>query len=137
MGKRLQSMDVTLRGVTRHFEFDPPTPVDSDDDGEASLEVLNEGETTEVVLVGGSVTNATVNVSFTFEVSGSVDVDLSDLEDIEDASDIIDGVERGDFDDVYDDIIRYIENEVGQDGIHIDEVDVTGMYDEEGEEVDL
>lgn len=137
MGKRLQSMDVTIEDVTRTFEFDPPVKVESDDEGEASLELLREAETTEVVLVGG-IDSATVNVRFTYQVTGEVEVQLdsSDLDGIDEVDEIRSGAERGDFDGINDAIDREVEANVAAfENAVIDAVDVVA-YDEDGNEVD-
>ena len=135
MAKRLQSMDVTIRGVTRSYEFDPAEPVDSDDEGEASLQLLGEAETTEVQLTSG-ITNATVAVSFTVTIEGTVNVDLSDLEEVDDEDDIINAVEGGDFDDVSDAISQYVERNFDASDAAIDNVDVEGMFVDDGNLVD-
>jgi len=135
MAKRLASMDVTISGVTRSYEFDPPVEVSSDDDGEASLELLRYAETTEVVLVSG-ITNATVSVSFSFQLEGTVNVDLSDLEEVDDEDDVINAVERGDFQEVVDAIEHYLQMNTDGSDAQIDNVDVEGLYDDDGDLVD-
>lgn len=137
MGKRLKSMDVTIEDVTRTFEFDPPVKVESDDEAEASLELLHDAETTEVVLVSG-IDSAKVEVSYTYTVTGTVEVELDsgDLgDDYEDSDDVQSAVERSDFDAVTDAIRDDIENNLDvEQNVVIDNVDVT-LFDEDGEQV--
>lgn len=137
MGKRLKSMDVTIEDVTRTFEFDPPAKVSSDDEGEASLELLRDAETTEVVLVSG-IDSVKAEVSYTYTVTGTVEVELDsgDLgDDFEDSDDIQSAIERGDFDSVGDAIRDDIEQNLDVDTYaQVDSVDVTA-FDEDGEQV--
>jgi hypothetical protein len=48
---KLKAMDVTIEGVEKTFEFDPPIDVGDLDEGPASLYALEMAYTTEVVLV--------------------------------------------------------------------------------------
>lgn len=133
---KLKSMDVTIGGVTRSYEFDPAIAVSSDDEGEASLEVLRDAETTEVVLTKG-ISSARVEVSFTVRYEGSVTVDLEDLEEVEDS----DGVAENANDSfayegsVYDAIMESLEN-IDSTCISVDDVDVEAMFDDDGDEVE-
>lgn len=136
MGTRLRSMDVTIRGVTKTYEFNPPEPVSYDDAGEASLELLGDAETTEVDLVSTNIDSATVAVNFTVSYESYVEVDLTDLEDVEDIQTIIMMVEQGDFADVADAIETDLLNISGGEHVRIDNVDVDSIYDEDGESID-
>jgi hypothetical protein len=133
---KLQSMDVTLRGVTRKFTFDPATPVDSNDDGEASLEVLADAETTEVVLVADGIYSAQVEVSYVVRYEGTVTVDLEDLEGVEDADEVQRLAEMGEFSVINDAINNDLEYSI-EDAISIDSIDVIECFDEDGNTVDL
>lgn len=133
---KLKSMDVTIRGVTRTFEFDPATPVDSDDEGEASLELLGEAETTEVQLGGGiSSAEVTVRGTITYEVEFSYEVEDLEGEDIEDESGIIDYVENEDLEDEASEAVAN-GNYTTYD-FRINEVTVEQALDEDGDAVDL
>ncbi len=132
--KRLKSMDVTIHGVTRSYEWDPALEVSSDDEGEASLEVLEDASTTEVVL-SGSIDCATVTVEYTYRFSGSVEVSLDSL-DVEDADDLVNQVEQGDFYAVTDAITEDVGENISDDCITFDSVVVDRLYDEDGDEVE-
>ena len=136
---KLKSMDVNIRGVQRTFEFDPATPVDSDDDGEASLELLGEAETFEVQLVKG-VSEAKVTVEYTMQWTSSVEVLLEDLEDqdIEDDQDIINLVEGGDYDPTVNDAIESdIQDNVDDSWYQISSILVDSVIDDSGDSIEL
>lgn len=94
---RINSMDVTIAGCTRSFKFDPPASVDSDDPGDASLELLRDAETTEVELSNESIFEVSVSLTRTQRVRKTVTVRAED----EDAA--REYVEMLDFDDLWDD----------------------------------
>lgn len=135
---KLKSMDVTIRGVTKTYEFDPPTSVDSSDEGEASLELLQDAETTEVELVNG-VAGARVEVEFSYTYRGSVTVEVEDLEDenIEDENDIIALVERQELQVVDDAMEEDVQRNFESSSLSIDSVDVLNVYDDQGDDVEL
>jgi hypothetical protein len=131
-------MEVRINGVGRTFEFDPPAKVSSDDEGEASLELLGEAETYEVEMVKG-VSAATVEVEYTYTITGSVEVELERLEDenIEDEQDIIALVERGDEDDVYSAIEDEVTRNYDSSSVTIDNVTVNDVVDDDGDSIEL
>ena len=131
---KLQSMDVTLRGVTKTFVFDPATPVESSDEGEASLEVLHEGETTEVNLIEDGIYSARVSISYTVRIDGQVDVDLEDLDGME-YDEIVYAAERGDFSAIDDAIQQDVEYQLSE-SIEVQQVDIEECFDEDGNTVD-
>lgn len=135
MTKRIASMDVTIAGTTRSFEFDPPADVSYDEEGPASLELLGEAETTEVQFASDTIASARVEVSYTYRVSGSVTVDLSDL-DVEDADDLQSQVEQGYFSQVADEALEDVVENSSTDDIVIDSVDVEDIFDEDGESIE-
>lgn len=133
---KLKSMDVTISGVTRSYEFDPAIEVSSDDEGEASLEVLREAETTEVVLTKG-IASARVEVEFEVRYRSSVTVDLEDLDGIESSDDIEPFVHDSfSYGGAVSDAIQEDLENIDTDSITIDSVDVEELFDEDGDSVD-
>jgi Arc/MetJ-type ribon-helix-helix transcriptional regulator len=132
---RITSMDVTIRGVTRTFDFGTGEPVSSDEEGPASLELLEEAETTEVQLKGNAISNATVSVSFTYRYEGTVSVELSNIDDCDSVDELRDMVERGEFSDIDDAVTNDIEYNLGSENVSIDSVEDIKAFDDEGEEV--
>lgn len=128
-------MDVTIGGVTKSYDFGSGIEVCSDDEDEASLEVLRDAETTEVVLSKG-IASATVEVEYTYKVTGTVEVSLKDIEDADDESDVIDQVESNTFDAVMEAVIDEVEGGLSEDNVTIDGVMVNGLFDEDGNDVD-
>ena len=137
MGKKLQSMDVVIHGTTRTFEYDPPVKVESDDEGEASLELLEDAETTEVVLADDGPAMAeveytvrvTVEVNFTKELEDLGDEDFGDVYDIESYAEDLD-IE----DEVRDALL--LGNYTTED-IEVQDVSILGVYDEDGDEFEF
>lgn len=133
MGKKLKSMDVTIHGVTRSYEFNPAIEVWSDDEGEASLEVLREAETTEVVLTSGAITEARVTVDYEVRFSGSVSLDISG--EWEDHEALRDCIESGYVDDIVEGIDDDARDNIS-DSVTISNIEVDEATDENGEDVD-
>jgi len=132
---RIKSMDVTIAGVTRSYEWDPPVEVESDDEGSASLELLESAETTEVEFMDPAISSATVTVEFTVTYSSSIEVELEDL-DVEDVDDLVVQVAEGDFDSVSDQVLEDLSN-ADYSNISIDSVDVQSAQDENGDDIDI
>lgn len=137
MGKKVKSMDVTIAGVTRSYEFDPAAETSGYDESSASLELLSDAETTDVVL-GGSPDTARIDVEYTVTIRSSVSVDLSDLADneVEDASDMKDQVQGGNFDEVYEAIVEDAAENLGSEHVEIDSVTIEELLDEDGNDCD-
>jgi hypothetical protein len=135
---KLKNMDVSIRGVTRTFEFDPATPVSSSDEGEASLELMGEAETTEVQLVSG-VSGAVVLVEYEVNYRRSVEVELDNLydEDIDDEQDLIALVERGEFTEVGDAIESDVQDNFDDSWYNMTNVEVTSVTDDDGNDIEL
>jgi hypothetical protein len=132
---KLQSMDVTIRGVTRSYEFNPPEDFGEGDEGTISMSALEEAETTEVQLVGGF-SEATVTVSYSIRHDGNVTVDLADVAAYSTYDDLRNGIERGDFDEVAEAIQDDIERNLEASDASIDSVEDLEVTDENGETVD-
>lgn len=131
---KLQSMDVTIRGVTQSFEFDPPEDFGEGDEAQVSLAALEEAETTEVQLVGGF-SEATVNVSYEIRHEGSVNVTLSDVSEYDSYDELQNAIERGDMDEVNEAIQEDIERNLEASDATIDSVDDLEVTDENGDVV--
>lgn len=132
---KLQSMDVTIRGVTNTYRFDPPEDFGEGDEGEISLAAVGEAETTEVELVGGF-SEATVGVEYSIEFSGSMNVQLSDVSGFDSYDDLREAIERGDMEEVNEAIREDIERNLEADNASIDSVDDLEVTDEDGNVVD-
>lgn len=131
---RLKSMNVTIEGVTRSYDFGDGAEVSSDDEGEASLELLRDAETTEVVLSQG-IESARVTVDFTYTFTGSVEVDLDDLGgEVEDLDDVEHLAEQGN-DDIFEAITEEVGQSIGYEYVTIDSVAVDEAFDDSGNTV--
>ena len=134
---KLKSMVVDIKGVQRSYEFDPPIEVSSSDDGEASLEVLREyAETYEVELVHG-VGEITADVEFEIRWSFTAEVKIDeDLEEVETEQDAISAIENAtrELAEVAD---EYIRNEVDDSWYTVQNVTITAVEDENGDDIEL
>jgi hypothetical protein len=132
-------MDVTIAGVTRSYEFDPAVPVGSDDEGEASLELLRDAETSDVQLVGAGAESAQVEVEVRVTVTVNLTVEMEDLGryDIESTDDIARLVTDGDYDIDYDVESAMNSGDFSTEDTEILDVTVEAVYDEDGEDIDL
>ena len=133
---RVKSMDVTIAGYTRSFDFGSGVKVDSQDEGQASLELLHDATTSEVVLGSDVVASASVRISYRVVHEGEVYVDLDDLEEeeLEDEQAVLDYVDDNwlDLSAVVDAIERDLEN-IDTSDVTLEDVSVDGVYDEDGE----
>ena len=134
---KLKSMDVEIRGVRRSYEFDPPIEVSSSDEGEASLEVLREyAETYEVELVHGVseiVADVEFEIRWSFTAEVKIDEDLDEVETEQDAIEAIENATR-ELAEVAD---EYIRNEVDDSWYTVQNVTITAVEDENGDDIEL
>ena len=134
---KLKSMDVEIRGVRRSYEFDPPIEVSSSDEGEASLEVLREyAETYEVELVRGVseiVADVEFEIRWSFTAEVKIDEDLDEVETEQDAIEAIENATR-ELAEVAD---EYIRNEVDDSWYTVQNVTITAVEDENGDDIEL
>jgi len=128
MGKRLGSAELELYGVRRTFQFDPPVPVNGEDEAEVAGELRRDLYVYEVELSGSAVraqvvVDYVVTGTVTFEVEADstfVDLDEVRMQASGEATDhILDHVYAGDYD------------RIG------DTIDIGPVWDEDGEEVEL
>ena len=134
---KLKSMDVEIRGVRRSYEFDPPIEVSSSDEGEASLEVLREyAETYEVELVHGVseiVADVEFEIRWSFTAEVKIDEDLDEVETEQDAIEAIENATR-ELAEVAD---EYIRNEVDDSWYTVQNVTITAVEDDNGDDIEL
>lgn len=136
MGKKLQSLDLELYGVTRTFEFDPPQAVGGEDENEVAADALAEVVVHEVNLVDQTIRSARVEVSYTYHIAGTVTVDLDDV-DAEDAEELQVLAEGGEFDEIRTAIEEDIAENFDSYAVSLDGVDVESALDEDGMDIDV
>lgn len=136
MGKKVVSLDLTLRGVTQSFEFDEPEAVENEDETSIGQELLSEVQLTELELVDETIRSARVEVNYTYHFQGTVTVDLDDVEAV-DRDDLVYQVAAGEFDEVSSSIEEDIAENFDSYAVSLDGVGVEEALDANGEDVEV